>query len=52
MDGARVSVGGPRPATLTCLATVAVAFYAGLGVEATLSRLKGLLSARCQAPVH
>jgi len=47
-----LSVGGPRLATLTCLATVAVAFYAGLGVEATLSRLKGLLSARRHAPVH
>ncbi|HXU02953.1 MAG TPA: chloride channel protein [Polyangia bacterium] len=47
-----LSVGGPHLATLTCLATVAVAFYAGLGVEVVLSRLKGLLSARRQAPVH
>jgi H+/Cl- antiporter ClcA len=47
-----LSVGGPPFATLTCLATVAVAFYAGLGAEVTLSRLKGLLSARRQAPVH
>ena len=45
-------VGGPRLATLTCLATVAVAFYAALGTEATLERLKGLVIARRQAPVH
>src|SRR6185436_16712735 len=47
-----LSVGGPRLATLTCLATVGVAFAAGVGAEATLSRLKGLLSARRQAPAH
>jgi CIC family chloride channel protein len=47
-----VSVGGPRLATLTCIATVVVAFYAALGVEAMLTRLKGLMSARRQAPVH
>jgi H+/Cl- antiporter ClcA len=47
-----LSVGGPARATLTCLATVAVAYYAGLGVEAVLSRLKGVLAARRQAPVH
>jgi H+/Cl- antiporter ClcA len=47
-----LGVGGPRLATLTCLATVAVAFAAGVGAEATLSRLKGFLSARRQAPVH
>jgi len=47
-----LSVGGPHLATLTCLATVVVAFGAGLGAEATLSRLKGLVSAHRQAPVH
>jgi len=47
-----MSVGGPRLATLTCLATVAVAFYAGLGAEAAVTRLKSLFSARRQAPVH
>jgi H+/Cl- antiporter ClcA len=45
-------VGGPRLATLTCLATVAVAFYAALGSEATLERLKALAIARRQVPVH
>jgi H+/Cl- antiporter ClcA len=47
-----LSVGGPRLATLTCLATVVVAFCAGLGAEAMLSRFKDLVSARRQAPVH
>jgi len=47
-----LSVGGPRLATLTCLATVGVAFAAGVGAEAMLSRLKGLLFIRRQAPVH
>jgi H+/Cl- antiporter ClcA len=47
-----VSVGGSHLAMLTCLATVAVAFYAGVSVEAMLVRLKGLVSARHQAPVH
>jgi H+/Cl- antiporter ClcA len=41
-----LSVGGPRLATLTCLATVVVAFFAGLGAEAALSRLKALFSGR------
>lgn len=36
-------VGGPHLATLTCVATVAVAFIAGLGVESALDRLKGRL---------
>jgi H+/Cl- antiporter ClcA len=47
-----VSIGGPHLASLTCLATVGVAFYAGLGAEAVLSRLKALMSARRHAPVH
>jgi H+/Cl- antiporter ClcA len=47
-----LGVGGPHLATLTCLATVVVAFYAALGIEATLVRLKDLLSARRAAPAH
>jgi len=47
-----LGVGGPPLATLTCLATVAVAFYAALAVEATLVRSKDLLTARQQARVH
>ena len=47
-----LSVGGAHLAMLTCLATVAVAFYAGVSVEVMLARLRGLVSARRQAPVH
>jgi len=47
-----LSVGGPGRAMLTCLATVAIAFCAGLAAEEALSRLKGLVSAHRQAPVH
>jgi H+/Cl- antiporter ClcA len=47
-----LGVGGPHLATLTCLATVAVAFYAALGVEATVERARDLVIARRQAPVH
>lgn len=35
-------LGGPRPAQLTCLATVLIAFLAGAGVGSALDRLKGL----------
>jgi len=44
-----LGVGGPHLATLTCLATVAVAFYAALGAEATLARSMSLLTVRRQA---
>ena len=47
-----LSIGGPRQATLTCLATVVVAYYAGLGVEVVVSKLKGLRSVRREAAVH
>ncbi len=47
-----LSVGGSHLAMLTCLATVLVAYYAGVGAEAILSRLKALASTRHQAPVH
>jgi H+/Cl- antiporter ClcA len=36
-----LGVGGPRFATLTCLATVAVAFLAAVAAETGLNRLKG-----------
>ncbi len=36
-----LGIGGPHLATLTCLATVAVAFFAGVGSDAVLDRLKG-----------
>jgi CIC family chloride channel protein len=47
-----LGVGGPHLATLTCLATVAVAFYAALGAEATLARSMSLLTVRRQARAH
>ena len=47
-----LSVGGSPTAMLTCLATVAVAFFAGRAVEEMLVRLKAVVSARRQAPVH
>ncbi len=37
-----VGLGGPPRATLTCLATIAVAYLAGLGAEAGLGKLKAL----------
>jgi H+/Cl- antiporter ClcA len=45
-------VGGPPLATLTCLATVAVAYSAGLGAESVLEKLKALLQPASQVPVH
>jgi len=47
-----LGVGGPPLATLTCLATVLVAFYAGSGAEAGLEKIQALLAARRHAPVH
>ena len=47
-----LGVGGPRLATLTCLATVAVAYYAALGAEVALERMRHLLVSQRQAPVH
>jgi len=47
-----LGVGGPPLATLTCLATVAVAFYAALGAEATLARSTSLLTGWRQARAH
>lgn len=37
-----LGLGGPPRATLTCLATIGIAYLAGLGAEATLGKLKGL----------
>ncbi len=47
-----ISVGGPRLATLTSLATVAVAFFAGAAVDAGLERLKQLPPLRRSAASH
>ena len=41
-----LGLGGPPKATLTCLATICVAFLAGLGAEAALGKLKGLVRSR------
>ena len=42
VPGMRISELHPRLATLTCLATVAVAFFAGAGVDIALDKLKRL----------
>jgi CIC family chloride channel protein len=47
-----LGVGGPRLATLTCLATVGIAYYAALGVEAALEWMRRALVSRRQVPVH
>jgi hypothetical protein len=47
-----LGVGGPHPATLTCLATVAVAFLAGAGAQSMLERFKGLSLLGRRAPAH
>jgi H+/Cl- antiporter ClcA len=44
-----LGVGGPRAATLTCLAADATAFLAGVGIVALLKRIKGF---REPLPVH
>ena len=38
-----LGLGGPPKATLTCLATIGIAYLAGLGAEAALGKLKGLV---------
>ena len=38
-----LGIGGPHLATLTCLATVVVAFFAGVAADGLLHRLKGLM---------
>jgi H+/Cl- antiporter ClcA len=47
-----LGVGGPRLATLTCLATVAIAYAAGAGAASALEKLKGLPLLRRIAPAH
>jgi H+/Cl- antiporter ClcA len=47
-----LGVGGPWPATFTCLATVGVAFLAGAAAESGFDRLKGLLAPGRQVPSH
>jgi CIC family chloride channel protein len=44
-----LGIGGPHLATLTCLATVAIAFLAGAGTAAVLERGRSLLSFGRQA---
>jgi len=41
-----LGLGGPPKATLTCLATIGIAYLAGLGAEAALGKLKALFPAR------
>jgi len=41
-----LGVGGPLRATLTCLATVGVAFLAGTGTESALKKLSGRIASR------
>jgi CIC family chloride channel protein len=47
-----LGVGGPPRATLTCLATVVVAAFAGAAAETLIEKLKGLGRAARRAPVH
>jgi chloride channel protein, CIC family len=44
-----LGVGGPHLATLTCLATVAVAFFAGVGVDSALAKLKAIRASKTRA---
>ena len=47
-----LGVGGPPLATLTCLATVAIAFVVGAGAESGFNRFKRLLLPARQASAH
>ena len=47
-----LGIGGPPLATLTCLATVAVAYLAGAGTESGFAKLKRLLLPARQASAH
>jgi H+/Cl- antiporter ClcA len=47
-----LGVGGPPLATLTCLATVATAYVAGVGVEAGLDRIKEIWLSAKRVPVY
>ena len=41
-----IGLGGPPKATLTCLATIGIAYLAGLGAESALGKLKALARSR------
>ena len=45
-----VGLGGPPKATLTCLAAIGIAYFAGLGAESALGKLKALVVSRRSAP--
>jgi H+/Cl- antiporter ClcA len=47
-----LGVGGPHLATLTCLATVVTAAFAGWGAASFFDRFSGLLHFRRPAPTH
>jgi H+/Cl- antiporter ClcA len=47
-----LGVGGPPRAVLTCLATVLIAAYAGIGLEVAVEKLRVLLRPRQRGPVH
>ena len=47
-----LGIGGPPLATLTCLATVAIAYLVGAGTESGFARLKRLLLPARQASAH
>jgi H+/Cl- antiporter ClcA len=47
-----LGVGGPHFATLTCLATVVIASFAGSGAATLFDRFTGLLHFRRPAPTH
>ena len=41
-----LGLGGPPQATLTCLATIGIAYLAGLGAESALGKLRALFARR------
>jgi len=41
-----IGLGGPPKATLTCLATIGIAYVAGLGAESALRKLRALFGSR------
>jgi CIC family chloride channel protein len=47
-----LGIGGPHRATLTCLATVVVASFAGRGTESALAAFKRLFTSERHASVH
>ena len=47
-----IGVGGPYRATATCLVTIVVAYYAGVGIELALDKLRAVAVPARRAPVH